>query len=240
MKRGLEGLRTVTEIEAGIRMKGRRRRAIHQILAPPSSSSSVLPLSLKTSHPRNLEEALEQCSRWDRLAFVTDDEDYIHRIGRGLFVNGFDVYVFVFQRRLPSKFDIIQLAGQLDAYLRDEIRLEGAALPHFVIWSLWQTDRDAVGYQLTLEQGVIMEMLVEAYYNGWLQPNARKHFLMMIAQWYRVPRSSWDTIMRSQWLAAVRDFCGKRGLTNDEFRAQRLANCLGKRWDTWQDREVVS
>lgn len=180
-------------------------------------------------------QALEACSRNKSIAIISEDHSYIYDIGKALFVNGFDCYVLD-TRTLTLGQALILHSARIQAKLKKGRRDDEFSLPHFFQWVLRHIcDTQAQGYQFTKEIKKAMELLVEAYYNGWLQPDARHRFSYNIIHSFHLPRGEYLSIVKAQWLRAVEIFAAERGMTVEEFREkqrenrQRILNHLGKK-----------
>jgi hypothetical protein len=181
-----------------------------------------------------LNEELE-FPRSETLGLVnsSQDEEWVWRVGRRLFVLGYDAYVPLYQGELPSLPLLRVLAPQVASYLSNQGPLEGGSMPHWFQWALRGVEGGRPGFQIAAELGPLFDCLVEAYHRGWLHPAARKHFLYLLAWKQGISWGDVLTVFRAQWWQAVHDYCERHGLTQEEFRAQVRENRHGKTWADW-------
>lgn len=162
-----------------------------------------------------------------KIAILSQDKSFIIEEGKRLFVNGYDVYVADFQwnDRSLADFDEDVVTARLQPSLKTDKEWNEENLWGYLEWRVIEAPADGV-YEKGKAITKILEVLVEAHYNGHLDPSSRRVALGKIVNAMRINRgkASYKSIARYQWSEAKSNFRHRRGLSKEEYREQKQKN----------------
>ena len=169
-------------------------------------------------------------SKKEVYALIGPDYERLTKFGRDMFVNGYEVYVLEVEwgNSSPARWFNRNGTQRLEGILRPDSQSDRenqiGELWNFIEWSILQIPKSGL-YKKGQAVNAVMKILIEAYYNGHLDPVTRKFALGNMLNTLRLQRGmkyDYKTLAKSQWMTAKREFMEERGISRDEFEDHRL------------------
>lgn len=162
-----------------------------------------------------------------RVALFSLSDEFIKRLGKELFVSGVDVYVVDLEMRNPANYFKQRGTEMIKNGLRPDVdssrQWQEKHLWNYLEWRIIHVPQSGV-FRKGREVTEVLKVLVETMYEGNLQPATRKLAIGQILNALRMQggEHAYDTLARSQWMVAKKEFMDEHDLTEDEFNDHKI------------------